>query len=266
MPPRLRGRGLADLGRALDERKSQPTKRLVIQHNINALITAPLAGSGLGGSGAASAPVYSVPAEAAVLHYPANMLVPRPEEVTAPDGAVAERTWHTQAWPLGAAFAPVSATPQLSVNLAQSSLGTCCASLAWISQPDGVDGILTGSAVGLGLAFAKAAHAGGAASGRVIVRARLYVNSPQRFSSIRLVLNDVGETDATPANYASADVLPLLTAGQWAEVALVAEGTDIHSWGNQLRAGLIACGTEVAGCAGETELSLEWLRAELWRE
>jgi hypothetical protein len=270
MPPRLRGRGLADLGRALDERKSQSTNKLVLQHNLAGAIPAPLSASGLGGGGivaaAAAAPVYSVAAGPVVLHCPAAVFTPVPQDTATADGATAARTWHACAWPAGAQFAPVSGAPRLEVSADPAGFGLACARFTWTCQPDGVAGIATGSAVGLGFALAKVEHAGGSLSGRAVVRARLCADAPQRLSRISLVLNDVGAGNATPVHRASADVLPGLSTGQWAEVVLSADGTNISAWGSQLRAGLIAYGAESADGAGTAAFSLEWLRVELWRE
>lgn len=367
MAPRMRARGLADLGRVIDARSQQPTNKLVYQQGLGSATAVPLSGTCAGGGSASVAseqtvsslqtsgaeatlsgdlvlavsgelslaqsadaphftfasPEYTAgdglsrsgaqfscdgtvlrttgnqavggvktftdfpltptalpeadyeaanklyvdeQASAVALHYPGALFCPQSLAVPDADGASAARSFHTTAWPASASFAAINAAPALAMDLDAINLGDCCATFNWISQPDGADGISSGAAVGLGIAYAKAAHRDGARSGKATVRARVRVNSLVRLSRLELALNDVGVADATPAHSVHGDVLAALADDAWGEVVLAATGTDISAWSNQLRVGLIAYGTEEGSNAGITQFSLDWIRVELWRD
>ena len=263
MARRLYARGLANLGQAIDERVKQNTNKLVYPRDLGQAIPAPQSGAGVSGGGEAGSSSVALTGPV-IVQLNAGSVVQAQSTQSAASSPTATRPFAACVWPSGAAFASVTAQPQLGMDFTNLEAGLACAYFSWTSVYDGEEGIATGSGLGLGFALAKVEHTGGVVTTRIVLKARVQVNAPQRFSHLYLALNDVGDADAAPVNSAQADVLPGLSSGQWAEVVLDSAGTDVSVWGSQLRASLIALGTEDAADAGATSLAMDWLRAELW--
>jgi hypothetical protein len=263
MPRKLYGRGLADLGRAIDERINQNTNKLVYPQDLGRAIPAPSSGGTAGAGGGAGGTAPGGQAGPVVLHYPGVNFAPA--NITVWDeGEVAPHAFRAIAWPGGAGLAPVTAEPQTAAGFDAPRLGRSCTYFSWASEPEGELQVRAGAAVAVCCACAKAWH-GAARSGRAVVRACVRVEAAARFSALKLVLGDL-DADEISSHSAAADVLGGVADGEWAEVVLAAAGTDISAWGGQLRAGLFALGTDSAAGTGLTEFGVAWLQVELWPE
>ncbi len=252
-------RGVANLGQAIDARLQRQTTRLVYPRDLGpAQVTAQSNNMAAGSLGNA---IHSAGLAVPVVYFmPGVSFVPH-TLIAWDEGAVAPHAFRVAPWPAEASLAPVTAEPQKEVIFQSVTLGRSSASFVWSSEATG-EAILTGSALGLGFACAKAWQ-GDARSSLAFVRASLRVENTARLSALHLVLNDVDNYDA-PVHQAALDVLPGLTGGSWQEVSLAETGIDLSTWTARLRVGLIALGTENPADTGATLLEVGWLQVELW--
>jgi len=171
----------------------------------------------------------------------------------------------TAAYPPTASAASVSTQVNVGFNFSNAKLASTYFRLSWTStqQAGEVD---SGAQVAIGAPLRKYGDgADRAGNCRIVVKARLRINSGARFKDIKLLLNDVDSSDAV-RNSISVDRLSTLSAsaGSWVEVTLASAGTDISAWEKHLRVGVVARGTDVAANVGLTELDVEWIAVEQW--
>ena len=190
-----------------------------------------------------------------VIQATANLLCP--EDGTVTSGRYVVVAAYTTASP-----ATVTCTPSITV-VGSTKIGECSATFSW-TPTTSEEELQNQSQVICGFPFRRQGDLLDA-SCRAVVKARIKINKAECFDDIKLVLNDVGPTDDTPVYGANASVLSSLTDGNWAEVTLAAAGTDISSWGADLRAGLMAIGTSDAGSASATSISVERIWVEMYQ-